>query len=298
MAVLPGSSLCVDTFRRLEPLEKDHCLLPIGWGPDKKGPMLSGWTTHPGFSVEQLLRRRDALAVGIRSTLLYTVDLDGASSVELAKGLNLDPEQVATWQIRRDTDPSRLKLIFRPTPTQLSQALEQGVDATGFQFREETGVGEQLEHFFSPARQVIVAGRHWKSGGRYFWPDSNGPEHLSAPPQWWWLRTLEEYQLRNKPRARSTASGKGNWRRLLDCPICGRGANDNPICQIHVDGQTLRCYIGGRFSPPLGLRAGELVAGTDWAFSRESSSGWGDFLTFVKDKPTHHQFLRRLFRRG
>ena len=299
MAVLPGSSLCVDTFRRLKPLEKDHCLLPIGWGADRKGPMLRGWTTHRGFSVEQLQEFPGALAVGIRSSLLYTVDFDGASAVAHAQDQGLDPQGCATWHVSRDTDDSRLKLIFRPTATQISQAIEQGVPANGFQFNEKTGVGEQLEHFFSPARQVIVAGRHWKSGGHYFWPDSNGPEQLSAPPQWWWLRTLEEYQLQNKPRARSASTtSRGEWLRLGECPICGRGHNDNPICQLHVDGQTLRCFRGGTFAPPEGLSPGQLVAGTDWAFSRESSSGWGEFLTFVKDKPNHHQLLRRLFRRG
>jgi len=28
---------------RLKPLEADLALLPVGWGADQKGPMLSGW---------------------------------------------------------------------------------------------------------------------------------------------------------------------------------------------------------------------------------------------------------------
>ena len=42
----------IDTtvLKRLEPISRQHCLLPVGWGQSRKAPMLSGWTTHPGFS--------------------------------------------------------------------------------------------------------------------------------------------------------------------------------------------------------------------------------------------------------
>lgn len=83
-----------------------------------------------------------------------------------------------------------------------------------------------------------------------------------------------------------------DWQRIEHCPICGRGPDDNPLCQLHRDGETLRCFLGQTFSPPTNLEPGELVPGTDWAFSRVSSSGWGEFLTFVKDTPSPLQKLQ------
>ena len=71
---------------------------------------------------------------------------------------------------------------------------------------------------------------------------------------------------------------------------------DNPLCQIHSYGQTLRYFLGQTFSPPSNLEPGELAPGTEWAFIRVSSSGWGEFLTFVKDKPSRYQQVNSMLR--
>ena len=239
-----------------------------------------------------------ALAVGIRTERLWCVDFDGSSSIAYAKDRGLDPQDCATWRVNRDTDPSRFKLLFEPSSLQLSQAVEEGLGSASFHFSQPTGSGEQLEQFLSSGRQVIVGGVHWKSKGRYFWPDSNGPEALSAPPQSWWEAVIEmalEHEAK-KPQGSKSSTSKGDWHRLDDCPICGRSWKDNAVCQLHRDGGTLRCFIGGTFAPPTGLRPGQLVPGTDWAFSRESSSGWGEFLVFVKDKPSPVIDIRRWLR--
>ena len=151
--------------------------------------------------------------------------------------------------------------------------------------------GELIEVFLHPGRQVIVAGDHPSSGGVYFWPDDQGPERLVPPPELWWSYVLKQARDYPYPAAgahRTVATGRscrGDWRRLHTCPVCGRGPNDNPACSIHRDGETLRCFIGSTFSPPLGLAPGQLAPGTEWAYSSQSPTGWGDFLVFVKDKP-------------
>ena len=148
--------------------------------------MLSGWTTHPGFSVSEVSSHPGVVACGVRCDRLWCVDFDGASAIERSRQLGLHPEGVSTWRVQRDTDLSRFKLLFAPSPAQVDQAIDQGLTAGHFHFNESTGAGEQLEQFFSPGRQVIVLGKHWSSGGHYYWPDSSGPEALSAPPNFWW----------------------------------------------------------------------------------------------------------------
>ena len=48
-------------LQQLQPykeLAKSNVLLPIGWGDDKKAPMLSKWQLHKGFTVEELAKIR------------------------------------------------------------------------------------------------------------------------------------------------------------------------------------------------------------------------------------------------
>ena len=56
-------------LQQLQPykeLAKSNVLLPIGWGDDKKAPMLSKWQLHKGFTVEELakINRRFELNMG------------------------------------------------------------------------------------------------------------------------------------------------------------------------------------------------------------------------------------------
>ena len=298
---------------RLKPLENIVRFLPTGAGKEGKAPLFSGWSTHPGFTIEEIRERfPQAKSVGVITQPLLCFDFDGESAVNYAVMNGRDPDYVNTWRINRTTDENRFKLLFLPSKEQLAQ-LPNGQITHSHRTKQPriwesedgeqiTAKGEAEEVFCHPGRQVIVAGEHPSSGGHYFWPIGFGPEALSAPPEEWWAHVLELSRDYPRPAAGANKTVSTNrfasrdWQRIEHCPICGRGPDDNPLCQIHSDGQTLRCFLGQTFSPPTNLESGELVPGTEWAFSRVSSSGWGEFLTFVKDKPSRWQKVRSLLR--
>ena len=314
MASLPGSSLSVDTFDRLKPLENLVRFIPTGAGKDGKAPHISGWSKHPGFTVQELQEQfPHAKSVGVITQPLLCFDFDGETATQHAVLNDRDPDYVNTWRINRTTDPHRYKLLFLPSKEQLAQ-LPNGQITHSHKTREPISgrppyhkdpvviKGEAEEVFCHPGRQVIIAGEHPSSGGHYFWPVGFGPEALSAPPEEWWAHVLELSRDYPRPAAGANKTISTNrfasrdWQRIEHCPICGRGPDDNPLCQLHRDGETLRCFLGQTFSPPTNLEPGELVPGTDWAFSRVSSSGWGEFLTFVKDKPNRYQQVKAMLR--
>ena len=296
------SSLSLDIIQRLDPLTHAYRFLPVGGGGDGKAPLINDWPNYPGASIALLDSWPGIKSIGVitRPSLLC-FDFDGLSAIEKAIDVyGLDPDEVRTWRIDRDNDPDRLKLIFRPSAEQLAQLPDRSittkektkdkvVDADG----KVIAKAEAIEVFLHPGRQVIVAGDHPASGGAYFWPEGLGPERLVPPPPLWWSYVIEKSRDFPKPAAganrvvRTTRSySSSDWQRLQHCPVCGRGPHDNPLCQLHRDGETLRCYLGTTFSPPKGLAPGQLAPGTQWAYSSQSSSGWGEFLVFVKDKPS------------
>ena len=54
MAPLSGSSLSEDTFSRIKYLENRLRFIPTGAGKDGKAPLISEWSKHPGFTVQEL----------------------------------------------------------------------------------------------------------------------------------------------------------------------------------------------------------------------------------------------------
>jgi hypothetical protein len=276
-------------LQRLRPLEVDLALLPVGRGSEGKGPLLSGWQHHTGFTVDQLLQVTGMRSVGVRTGLLtgplLCFDFDGQTSF----GLGLQPwDNFTSWQVHRDTDPWRLKVLFRPTPAQLSD-LPSGAEFQGKTItapKSDTGKGEALEVFFDGGRQVIIAGDHPSSGGHYFWPDGMGPEALAAPPAAWWRHALEIAQ--QQPCSPKTSPNRYGTRRLNPCPICGRhnGPNGSALwCEETRKGLIL-CMPGttfnaeGRHGP---LRIGQVVNG--WALVKRSPIGSGDVLSFKAHQP-------------
>jgi hypothetical protein len=293
VAAAPGASDAPDhapwrqQLARLLHLEQDLALLPVGWGADRKGPMLEGWQHHPGFTVAQLLAHRSLRSVGARTGLLtgplLCFDFDGATSLELG----LDPGWVSSWQVHRTNDPHRLKVLFRPSLEQLEQ-LPRGAEFQGKTItaaKTDTAKGEALEVFFDGGRQVIVLGEHPSSGGHYYWPDQLGPEALSAPPAHWWEHALEvaaacqqRITIGSKPSSR-----RNGTRRLSPCPICGR--HGSLWCEQTREGLIL-CMPGSTFNAEQrhgALSVGQVVDG--WALVKRTPICEGDVLTFKAHRP-------------
>ena len=268
-------------LQRLQHLEDNLALLPVGWGNDHKGPMLFDWQHHGGFTVEQLKRRYGIHSVGARTGMLtgplLAFDFDGATSLTLG----LDPTEVNTWQVHRNTDPARLKVLFQPTLEQLAE-LPGGAE---FQGKTITAKGEALEVFIHGGRQVIVLGEHPSSGGTYYWTPCMGPEQLTAPPDRWWSHTL---QIAADCRQRLSSGSKPSSRchgtsRLDPCPICGR--HGSLWCEQTQQGLIL-CMPGSTFNAEAAygpLRIGQVV--DVWALVKRTPIAEGNVLSFKVHQP-------------
>ncbi len=282
-------------LHRLQPLENDLALLPVGWGADRKGPMLKDWPAHPGFTTEQLQQCNGIRSVGARTGLLtgplLAFDFDGQSSIELG----FYPWAVTTWQVHRDNDPWRLKALFQPTPSQVDQLPKQADGSLEFQGKTNTkekqgdAKGEALEVFFDGGRQVIILGKHPASGGNYFWPEGLGPEALSAPPDDWWQHAIERAtQFRDRNAGSKSSTTRKGTRRLNPCPTCGRhsGKGGSALwCEETTNGLIL-CMPGSTFSAEQKhgqLSIGQVVNG--YALVKKSVIPEGDVFTFSIDKP-------------
>ena len=283
-------------LHRLQTLAADLALLPVGWGAAHKGPMLTAWQKHPGYTVDLLKAVYGIRSVGARTGLhtgpLLAFDFDGASSFDLG----LHPWAITTWQVHRDTDPFRLKVLCQPTPEQIAQLPMQPDGSVEFQGKTLTAPatngnkGEALEVFFAGGRQVILLGHHPSSGGNYFWPNALGPEAFSAPPDDWWQHALQIAHKQAVPvrtAAKPSTTRKGTTR-LNPCPICGRhnGPGGSELwCEKTTDGLIL-CMPGSTFSAeqrhgPLVIR--QVIDG--YALVKRTLAETGEVLTFKPHQP-------------
>ncbi len=257
-----------------------------------KRPALSNWQ-HAAYS-PQLIEALGPEITGVGTRTgpdaggLMAVDLDGAAALVFATERGCDPAEAETWQITRDTDPHRLKVLWA-VPQELWHVL--GKLHTMHQLRPPVKdpdgkilrKGEGIEVYFGSG-QILLLGLHPESGSQYGWRWS--PQDLAEIPPEWWALVLEltdgapRFQEGQSSRS---ATGSTDWHRLPRCPICGR--NERPVCQRHRDGQTIRCFHGGTFRPPAGLTVGGLIPGTPWAFCREQSVGWAVFSIFRRHTP-------------
>ena len=278
------AAITQELLDRLEPISKTDRLLPVGGGVEFKAPLVSDWPNHPGVSIPDILRFKRLRSVGVAMDHLVCIDVDGITAVERLLNLGLlDPELISTWRIDRDNDPHRFKLIWRPTPDQLRLLPKwiSGKDPTKAAVKEGRTVlqkGEAVERFaLHTGRQVIVIGDHY-SGGHYCWPAGQGPEALAPLPSQWFDYIVEQERDYPKPAAgahRTVSTRRDDWRTLQRCPICGR--DSNVVCQIHTDGETIRCFKGSTFCPP-DLQPGECTG--DWRYKRDQHVSWGTFAIF------------------
>ena len=294
--------LNLQQLQQFKELSRNNALLPIGWGDDRKAPMLKKWQLHKGFTIEELLIINNVYALGLRLDEIFCLDLDGETAVRWArfKGLLTQP---ATWEVHRDTSPYHFKRFFLPDAKQIEQLPENQYGLQEFQFKVRTSKWNQsndaAEFFLSHQRQCIIAGKHFKSGGNYYSSENFNVDKLRKPTDKEWEIILEEvykHQEINVPSG-TTSLGK-DWNRLPVCPICGR--NSHSICSIHKDEKTIRCFHGNSFSPVSNLAVGEVITsdwGDLWAFCRcKDEPAIGTFSIFTKHKPTPTQLNFRRWR--
>lgn len=287
-----------NTWRHFLPQLAGLPLLPIGPGGDGKAPAdprtganLKDWQTAAFSSEEVAAACSKITAVGVRpgpaAGGLIAFDIDGATAVALLTKNGCDPFTAPTWQVRRDTDPDRLKVIWR-LPEELRDHLPCGVAKLTTKAPSARGAkdGENVATYYG-AGQVLVLGQHLSSGGNYFWPEGHGPADLAEiTPDWWEMALLIAEKQSPTSKASSSSTGRGDWRRINPCPICGR--DRHAICSKHRDGRSILCFHGSTFQPPE-LKPGEVITGSDgeqWAFTGSRNHGdIGEFSHFKIDEP-------------
>ena len=296
--------LDLQQLQQYKELAINNVLLPVGWGDDKKAPMLNKWQLHKGFTLEELSKVPNAFSVGLRLDQIFCLDIDGETAVRWArfKGLLTQP---ATWEVHRTTSSYHFKRFFLPDSKQIEQLPQNQYGLQEFQFKVKTSnwnkSNDAVEFFLSHQRQCIIHGLHWKSGGKYLSYENSGVDKLRKPTEKEWEIILEEvykHQEKNTNPIGARSLGK-DWNRLRVCPICGR--NSHSICSIHKDDQTIRCFHGNSFSPESNLAVGEVITsdwGDQWAFCKfkdEPAIG-GTFSIYTRHKPTPTQLNFRRWR--
>ena len=103
--------------------------------------------------------------------------------------------------------------------------------------------------------------------------------------------TRPEAQQRSDQRK---VGGNKSWMTLRRCPICGR--HQHNICQMHRDEETIRCFRGGTFAPPVGLASGDRIG--EWRYCREQTTEVGDFAIFKKVQPSLTWRIRKALSDG
>ena len=288
--------LNLQKLQRYRTLTETESILPIGWGKDKKAPMLKEWQLNPKFTLEQICNFKDAVALGITTTNLWCLDLDGESAVRWARAKGLLGGE-HTWEIHRTSSPVYWKRVFRPTKEQLAHIPSDEEGNRGFQFKVRTNpcsfINEACEFFMAYNRQIIFYGKHFKSGGDYYSPPHRDFGDVRPPTDKEWNVVLDELYKRQEklPRTSNRSHGK-DWFTLGFCPICGRDAHN--VCQMHRDEKTIRCFEGVTYHPPKNLKPGQVIH-ENWAYARSQYVGWGDFSIFIQHQASPKEKLWRKY---
>ncbi|MFM7551154.1 MAG: DUF3987 domain-containing protein [Cyanobacteriota bacterium] len=309
-------------WRSQLPLLQGFPLVPCGAGEKGKAP-IDPDTGHPArhwqmasYSPEQIAAMNGVVrCVGTRcgpdAGELLILDIDGPTAVAKCAEYGCTPSQGVGWVIRRNTDPSRLKVAFRVTGELCSCLAGKHVlktkpavyanDSSGNVQRDADNrpivleKQEAIELFFGTG-QCIVLGEHIESGGYYYWEGS--PAQIAAPTEAWGHlinavlmgSSVETTQRISHARPRGAKGQTQQSGPRTPCPICGR--NTTSACTTFIDGERRRvnCFDGQTFQPPGGLKHGDTItiAGVTWAFTGDGRNpSIGPFSTFVehRDRP-------------
>lgn len=216
---------------------------------------------------------KHVICVGVRTgpdaENLLIVDIDGESALTYCTELCCCVED-SGWIIARDTDLTRLKVVFRITNDELSDqlALRGKIVISTCESPKE-----QIELFYGSG-QCIVLGQHLASGGHYFW--TGLPKQISKPSVAW--EGLIQNLLKNKKISSQKVSPGCSWSDCVPCPICGRTELD---CRITDDRSFIQCHKGHRWHPP-DLSLGETIIAHEatWAYVGASENAIGPCANF------------------
>ncbi len=266
--------------------------VPIGLN----GYYLKDWNDKK-FPIKTILALPEATGIGVKTGLhLLCKDIDGETAFNYAADLGLN--FVDSFQVHRDDDPWRFKVLYEPTKAQIAKLPHgqfQGKIVTKEAVKDANGdvikKGEALEVFLTNDRQVLITGKHPDNNGNYFWPRGYGPEEIKPPSDEEWNFVLK---LANQKPTASTKSkspsSNGDWDAARPCPICGRDIDDD--CRAHKDGDTILCHRGNTFHPP-SMELGEIISGTQWAYCGSGEDCTGTFSTFKIHRPSKIQSIKR-----
>ena len=221
--------------------------VPIGLN----GYYLKDWNDKK-FSIKDCLNNASgATGIGVKTGLhLLCKDIDGETAFNYAADLGLNFED--SFQVHRDDDPWRFKVLYEPTPKQIAKLPHgqfQGKVVTKEAVKDANGdvikKGEALEVFLTNDRQVLITGKHPDNNGNYFWPRGYGPEDIKPPSDEVWNFVLKLANQQDAPKETKYCRSSSPVKRLNPCPICGR--NRDLWCGETPEGLIL-CMNGNTFS--------------------------------------------------
>ena len=269
--------------------------VPIGLN----GYYLKDWNDKK-FPIKTILALPEATGVGVKTSLdLLCQDIDGETALTYAADLGLNFED--SFQVHRDDDPWRFKVLYEPTPKQIAKlpyGQFQGKVVTKEAVKDANGdvikKGEALEVFLSSGCQVLITGKH-PDGGNYFWPRGFGPENIKPPSDQLWNFVVELANQQDEPKETKYCRSSSPVKRLNPCPICGR--NRDLWCGETPEGLIL-CMNGNTFSSERKhgpLKITDVVDG-QWALVKKDDL-CHTFkvhrpLTRRKRKPPSHKYRR------
>ena len=269
--------------------------VPIGLN----GYYLKDWNDKK-FSIKTILSTSGATGIGVKTGLhLLCKDIDGETALTYAADLGLNFED--SFQVHRDDDPWRFKVLYEPTKAQIAKLPHgqfQGKIVTKEAVKDANGdvikKGEALEVFLTNDRQVLITGKHPDNNGNYFWPRGYGPEEIKPPSDEVWNFVLELANQKDAPKKKKHYGGGASTKRLNPCPICGR--NRDLWCEESSNG-LLFCMNGSTFSAEKEhgtLKLGDVIDG--WALV-DKNDLCHTFkvhrpLTRRKRKPPSHKYRR------
>ena len=290
---------------RSEALELAKLNPKFGFLPlnSNKRPIFAWKNDHPdGFTIEECLEHHNCQAIGVLlGTQLICIDFDGESAVNYAGFRNIDLLH-KTWTIKRNSYKGffRYKVLYQPTIQQIEE-LPFGEFQKSHITKNagEDDKREALEVFATHPRYAVVLGRH-PSGDSYYSPEGYGFADLTSPPKETWDLVLDFANRTEEPLQTKKSLTRGDWEKIKDvCPVCGR--NRQHFCSMSKDRNTIRCFHGVTYHPPI-LKKGELTPDGFWAFSSTSKTRTGEtFSNFVRHTEkliTKQQIYKRQMERN